>query len=147
MVYYLKENNFDFPEAPPPSSPVFDFDIVDLPSSSPPPPEPAPEPAPDQLKRVRKPTAKRREALEDALPEGQGPIDTRPEPPQAVPPVRNIFLRLPRLVRTLANSFGVSRLYIYPHTRIPDMDVDLPGMVADVGDKRNAGRSEKTVNE
>jgi hypothetical protein len=68
MVDYSKENNFDFPEAPPPSSPVFDFDIVDLPSSSPPPPAPAPEPAPEQLKCVRKPTAKRREALEDALP-------------------------------------------------------------------------------
>jgi hypothetical protein len=27
------------------------------------------------------------------------------------------------------------------------MDIDLPGMVADVGDKRNTGRSEKTVNE
>lgn len=103
------------------------------------------------MKRVRKPTAKRREALEDVLPEGPGPIDTRPEPvlqsPQAVPPVQNIYLRLPRLVRTLANSFGVSRLYIYPPTRIPDMDIDLPGMVADVGDTMNAGRSEKTVDE
>lgn len=89
MVYYSKENNFDFPEAPPPSSsPVFDFDI-DLPSesSSPPPPEPAPEPS----KHVRKPSAKRRQALEDVLARGPGHIDTRPEPvsepPQAVPPV------------------------------------------------------------
>ena len=27
------------------------------------------------------------------------------------------------------------------------MDIDLPGMIADVGDKTNAGRSKKTVNE
>jgi len=150
MIHYSKENNFDFSESPPlSSSPVFNFD-VDL-SSSPPPPEPSPELTREPSKRVRKPTAKRREALEDMLPEGPGPVDTRPEPepepPQAVPPIQNILLRLPRLVRTLANSFGVSRLYIYPPTRIPDMDIDLPGMVADVSDKMNAARLEKTINE
>jgi hypothetical protein len=96
MVDYSKENNFDFPEAPPPSSsPVFNFDIVYLPSSSPPPPKPPPEPTPEPLKRVRKPTAKHHQALKDVLPEGVGPVDTRPEPvpepPQAVPPVQNIF--------------------------------------------------------
>ena len=67
MVYYSKENNFDFPEAPPPSSPVFDV-CIDIPSSSPSPPKPAPELAPEPSKRVRKSTAKRREALEDMLP-------------------------------------------------------------------------------
>jgi hypothetical protein len=142
MFYCFKENNFDFPEAPPPSSsPGFDFDI-DFPPS-PPPPEPAPEPP----KRIRKPTAKRRAAFEDVLPEGPGPIERsepEPEPSRAVSPTRNIFLRLPKLVRTLANSFGVSRLYIYPPTRIPDIDIDLPGMVADVGNKTSTG---KTLNE
>jgi len=84
MVYYIKDNGFDFPEAPPPSSsPPFEFFDMDLPPSSPAPPEPAVEPS----KRIRKPTAKRRMALEDALPEGPGPIDARPEPPRAVSPV------------------------------------------------------------
>ncbi|KIM77196.1 hypothetical protein PILCRDRAFT_12198 [Piloderma croceum F 1598] len=90
-----EDNDFDFPEAPPPSSsPPFEF--FDM-ASSPAPPEPAVEPS----KRIRKPTAKRRMALEDALPEGPGPIDARPEPPRAVSPVRNILLRLPRLTQIL----------------------------------------------
>ena len=86
MVYYLKENYFNFQEAPPLSSfPVFDFDIDHL-SSSPPPPEPATEP----LKHICKSTAKQHEALQDMLPEGPGPIDMRTEPepehPQATAP-------------------------------------------------------------
>jgi hypothetical protein len=115
---------------------------MDLPPSSPAPPEPAIEPS----KRIRKPTAKRRMALEDALPEGPGPIDAMPEPPRAVSPVRNILLRLPRLVRTVANSFGVSRLYINTPTHIPDADIALPDMVADhASDNKNSGKLEKSV--
>jgi hypothetical protein len=141
IYLYIKENDFDFPEAPAPSSsPPFEFFDMDLPPSSPAPPEPAVEPS----KRIRKPTAKRRMALEDALPEGPGPIDARPEPPRAVSPVQNILLRLPRLVCTVANSFGVSRLYINTPTHIPDADIALPDMVADhASDKKNGGRSEK----
>ena len=144
MVYYiLKDSGFDFPEAPPPSSsPPFEFFDMDLPPSSSAPPEPAVEPS----KCIRKPTAKRRMALEDALPEGPGPIDARPEPPRAVSPVRNILLRLPRLLRTVANSFGVSRLYINTPTHIPDADIALPDMVADhASNKKNGGKSEKSV--
>ena len=88
MVHYIKDNNFDFPKAPPPSSsPHFESFDMNLLPSSPPPPEPAAEPS----KRIRKSTAKRRMALEDALLEGPGPIDTRPEPepPRSVSPVRN----------------------------------------------------------
>src|SRR6266481_8493029 len=93
MVYAIKDNDFDFPEAPPPSSsPPFEFFDMDPLLSSPAPPEPAIEPS----KHNRKPTAKRRMALKDA--EGPGPIDARPEPPRAVSPVRNILLRLPRLL-------------------------------------------------
>ena len=144
---YLKENNLDFPEAPPLLSlPVFDLNI-DLPSSSPPPPEQATEP----LKCNCKPTVKQCEALQDMLPKGPGPVDTRPEPepepPQATAPVQNILLQLPRLVHTIANLVGVSCLYIYPPICIPDMDIDLPGMVADVSSKLNAGRLEKTLND
>ena len=82
MIYYiLKDNDFDFPEAPPPSSsPPFKFFDMDLPPSSPAPPEPAIE----SSKCTRKPTAKRHMALEDALPEGLGPIDARSEPTRAV---------------------------------------------------------------
>jgi hypothetical protein len=83
FTIYLKENNFDFSEAPPPlSSLVFNLDI-DLPS--PPPPEPASEP----LKPICK--LKWCETLQDMLPEEPGPIDMRPEPepepPQATAPV------------------------------------------------------------
>jgi hypothetical protein len=87
-------------------------------------------------------------ALEDALHEGLGliQVDTRPEPepPQAVSFVQNILLQLPRLVRTVTNSFGVSRLYINTPTRIPDADIALTDMVADnVSNKRDGGKSEK----
>ena len=71
--------------------------------------------------------------------EEPGPIDMRPEPepepPQATAPAWNILLWLPRLVHTIINTFGVSHLYICPPICIPDMDIDLPGMVADVSSK------------
>ena len=51
-------------------------------------------------------------------------------------------------MRTVANSFGVSRLYINTPTNIPDADIALPDMVADhASDERNSGKLEKSVYE
>jgi hypothetical protein len=124
----LNNNDDDFPGAPPQSSsPPSEFHF-DFPTS--PPPEPTPEPH----KRVRKPTAKARAAMEDLIPEGPGPVLEQdvpaPEPMLEVPSTpRNILLRVPNLVRTLVNSFRTFRLYINCPIAVPDMDIGLPDLV------------------
>jgi hypothetical protein len=87
------DNDFDFPEVPPSSSsPPFELFDMDSPRHH----LLHPSLLSNHQKRIRKPTAKRRMALEDALHEGPGliQVDTRPEPepPQVVSLVQNILL-------------------------------------------------------
>ncbi|KAJ7493379.1 hypothetical protein B0H11DRAFT_1911278 [Mycena galericulata] len=89
------------------------------------PPSPIKEEAPLPTKRIRRPTAKELQALEDPLPEGPGPLlDGESMQDNEVEPLRPepVLLRIPRLFRTAANSFGLSRIYRNKPTVIPDMD-------------------------
>ncbi len=75
-------------------------------------------------KRQRRPTAKVLAALEDSLPEGPAPFDEAEELPsdQADASRRpRVLLHVHERVQTLANSFGLSRIYRRRPTRIPDM--------------------------
>jgi hypothetical protein len=87
-------------------------------------------------KHIRRPTQKARQALEDTLPEGPGPLegdtgqpmeDTSLEP-EAISP---LTLRIPRIIRTIPNSFGLSRIYRGRPTHVPDMDIPLEQLAAD----------------
>ncbi|KAJ7116992.1 hypothetical protein C8R44DRAFT_925813, partial [Mycena epipterygia] len=89
---------------------------------SPEPPQPPSLPA----KRIRRPTAKALQALEDPLPEGPGPL----QEDVASPEPETLTVRVPRLFRTAANSFGLSRIYRRKPTAIPDMDGVLDDRVA-----------------
>ncbi|KAJ7077489.1 hypothetical protein C8R44DRAFT_911537 [Mycena epipterygia] len=89
---------------------------------SPEPPQPPSLPA----KRIRRPTAKALQALEDPLPEGPGPL----QEDVASPEPETLTVRVPRLFRTAANSFGLSRIYRRKPTAIPDMDSVLDDRVA-----------------
>lgn len=79
-------------------------------------------------KRVHKPTERLRLGLEDALPEGPGPLEEEElelhiEP--HVEPRPRLMLRIPKFVRTAKNAFGLSRLYRGRPTRVPDMGLPL----------------------
>lgn len=105
-------------------NPSLDDPQADLPAANLRVPSPASSPSPvapeAPAKRIRRPTAKALQALEDPLPEGPGPLEevdvdvaARPEP---------LILRVPRIFRTAANTFGLSRIYLRKPTVIPDMD-------------------------
>ncbi|KAJ7078763.1 hypothetical protein C8R43DRAFT_1177846 [Mycena crocata] len=102
------------------------------PNCTPPPLSPSAAEQPLPAKRVRRPTAKALQALEDALPEGPGPLEEEDETPAAVraePPAaaatQRVILRVPRVFRTAANTFGLSRVYRRKPTAIPDLDGSL----------------------
>ncbi|KAH7924391.1 hypothetical protein BV22DRAFT_1195981 [Leucogyrophana mollusca] len=82
-------------------------------------------------KRVRKPSANIREALDDALPEGPGPLIPPPVQERSVPLQPRVRLIVVESFRTLANSFGLSRLYRGRPSSVPDMDVEFEELVAD----------------
>lgn len=78
--------------------------------------------------RIRRPSRKVREAQEDNLPEGPGPLVT-PEPTPTEP--TRLTVRIPQMFRTASNSFGLSRLYIGSPSRIPDLDEPLINFLSD----------------
>jgi hypothetical protein len=96
--------------------------------------------APRRITRIRRPTEKVRLLRPDVFPEGPGPLEEVPPAP-AMPPVaatsltRPLLLRIPELVRTMVNSFGLTRLYFGRPTGVPDLELVLENYVADhVGD-------------
>jgi hypothetical protein len=91
--------------------------------------------------RIRRPTEKVRIIRPDVLPEGPGPLEEEPatgEPPtdaETTPAQLRLLLHIPELFRTMANTFGLTRLYFGCPSAVPDMDVGIESFVADhVGD-------------
>ncbi|KAF8204209.1 hypothetical protein K438DRAFT_1964576 [Mycena galopus ATCC 62051] len=85
-------------------------------------PDPVPSPPANKsvpAKQIRRPTEKALQALEDLLPEGPGPLEEEPAEPAP------IMLRIPRLFRTAANSFGLPRTHRQKSTATPDMECTL----------------------
>lgn len=116
-----------------------DFDVYHA-SHSPPPQSPLHPPSP--IKRVRKPARVRAAGFDDPLPEGPGPLEAEgsgsPVPEVAAPiediqadphapafSLRRFLIRIPEIVRTLPNAFGLTRVYRGRPTCIPDLDGDL----------------------
>ncbi|KAG1810271.1 uncharacterized protein HD556DRAFT_1302609 [Suillus plorans] len=132
---------------------ICDFDMYYA-SHSPPPQSPSESVAqsplipPSQVKRIRKPARVRAAGFDDPLPEGPGPLEADgsgcvepevvapPEPIENVDPqtpafcLRRFLIRIPEIVRTLPNAFGLTRLYRGRPTRIPDLDSDLNDLTA-----------------
>ncbi|KAG1784624.1 uncharacterized protein HD556DRAFT_1280298 [Suillus plorans] len=132
---------------------ICDFDMYYA-SHSPPPQSPSESVAqsplipPSQVKRIRKPARVRAAGFDDPLPEGPGPLEADgsgcvepevvapPEPIENVDPqtpafcLRHFLIRIPEIVRTLPNAFGLTRLYRGRPTRIPDLDSDLNDLTA-----------------
>ncbi|KAJ7441109.1 hypothetical protein FB451DRAFT_1569315, partial [Mycena latifolia] len=122
IPYYMASDDVDHSQAEPQMS--------DPPMPNPTPPSPPPIAEETLLpKRVRRPTAKALQALEDALPEGPGPLQEQDEEGAAGAelPARPepLILRIPRIFRTAANSFRLSRIYRRKPSVIPDMDNTL----------------------
>ncbi|KAF7983682.1 hypothetical protein HWV62_19591 [Athelia sp. TMB] len=92
--------------------------------------------------RIRKPSRRVLDIIANTLPEGPGPLETERDIPRAaevnIPPplsiAQRLVVRLPQLVRTLANTFNISRIYRGRPTLVPDQDIGLSDLIVDRGE-------------
>lgn len=122
----------------------FNVDVEpDVPVNLPLPLPPSPKLPP---KRVRFFTWKKQAGQPEPLPEGPGPLaeteaTTEPNEQASTP----IILRVPRVFRTIANAFNLSRLYRHRPTRVPDADATFADMLSDRVRAHRTPRQKRTI--